>query len=456
MKTKEILIVILLGIILLLVPNVVKAATSPVEVKTITVVNSKTEPYQTGEKVTIVAEYTDTITGEGEITIKFGSKGQNNRIKGTASGNKITYEYIIKDKDSGKLSLEYCENSYLKDKEGNNLQNKNISLEGKEITVNPITWTDTTNCKISIEGHATKYRKLKITGLKEIEGHEYYVFITNSKEEPTLTVDKNGWVSNSDFFLVDISIEKYLEKSGDIYFWICEEQENYDTGKREQKFIFSKKVERPAQNKLGLRIGLGLNVEETSVLLYEPHSDEIKRNVKVKIGQVTDNTVLKAIKNGDSSKLLSYAKTDKGIYTKTMPVGKSESIMKELNLANKAYYYIYSVLDDENGIYYPVEDVSFVQASVVEIEGVVHKSLLTDINIELKQDDSNKTEPEQKEPVSKPAVQNTSTKVEPKDDTVAKGRLPQTGEAYMILFSIIILSFGAIIFVYQYNKYKGI
>ena len=98
--------------------------------------------------------------------------------------------------------------------------------------------------------------------------------------------------------------------------------------------------------------------EETSTHLFEAYSYENARKINVKIGKVTDKSILRAIKNGETDclqKLLDYAKNADSIYTGTVPLGRAESITNKLNLVNDEYYYVYMVLDDENGKYFPVE-----------------------------------------------------------------------------------------------------
>lgn len=274
MKSKQlkILFTILIGILFIIIPNIVKADNSTVKLESITVTNPKTGTYTTGEKITIVAKYTDEIEGQKTIQIKFGKEGMERSLKGSIKGNTITYEYVITNEDSGKLSL---------------INESSIQLKGSEITANPIKWTDTSKLKYTIDNNWI----LRITGIEEIEKHDYFGFITNTTTEPKLKLDTNNYVESYDFnHITDMDIVEYLERNGDIYFWICEQQRNYDTGKVEQKFILkAKKIERP-KLELGKRIFISLIGDSTTgqdswISMNTPHDKETKRMAKLKVGQ---------------------------------------------------------------------------------------------------------------------------------------------------------------------------
>lgn len=320
----------------------------------------------------------------------------------------------------------------------------NAQTEENSETSTSLTWTDTSKLEASIK---TDTYKLNVTGITELSGHSYYVFFTNSNIEPTIVLDKQDNVSNYDVLgLTDIYISKYLERNGDIYLWICEQQTTEDF-KHERKFIVSaKKIERPKQINLGLRIYLGLTDEHSNIRMNEPHDENNERKVKLKIGEVTDTSILLSLKNGEANslnKLLSYAKTANSIYNGTLPVGKSESIVKNINLKDKGYYYIYSVLDDESETYYPLEDVSFVQASVNNYG----TALLTDIYWDGFQAET-----------PKPSTNEGNTKEPPKADetTVKDTKLPQTGESIIITTCLAVLIVLGTILYFKNRKYRDI
>ena len=98
--------------------------------------------------------------------------------------------------------------------------------------------------------------------------------------------------------------ESILEKSGDIYISIVEEQQDYSKSEKTyiNKIILeNKKIERPEQNALTKRIyAIYLNntQEDNKIFVTEPHSNERKLNVYV--GKVTDVSILSSIKNKES------------------------------------------------------------------------------------------------------------------------------------------------------------
>ena len=373
MKSKKILAVLLILIfVIALIPTITKAA-SNLTVQIISV-TSKAGTYKTGEVVTIEATLSgNVVAGENSsnsLSLKFGTSenyGRASVYNGTVNNNKITFQYTIKDTDSGELSLRGIIGT-LKDEQGENVNlSFDGSLTGNKVTANPIVWTDASKAKININD--SNY--LKIENVAEINSHRYYTFITNTETQPKLELE-NGRIQNAtQESLGDIRLSGIFEKTGDIYLYVCEEQINYESGEIEHKFLLSSKIERPAQKNLGSRMKAFFFSDYTSTFLYEPN-DMNDRNINLKIGKITDTSILLSIKNNEKnalSKLLSYAKSAESIYTGKVALGRSETITKNINIEHEVYYYVYMVLDDENGTYYPVEDVSLYQGLVGETVG---------------------------------------------------------------------------------------
>ena len=294
-----------------------------------------------------------------------------------------------------------------------------------------IVWTDPSNIKFTV----TEDFYLKVTGLKE-DG-KYYGFISNGKIAPT--VPDTGWIENENLPVTNkpgFSISKYLEKSGDIYVWIYETQ-IVNNVRQNKCIIEAQKIERPALKKIGTRMKCYFLNEETSTHLFEAYNYENARKINVKIGKVTDKSILRAIKNGETDclqKLLDYAKNADSIYTGTVPLGRSESITNKLNLVNDEYYYVYMVLDDENGKYFPVEDVSLYQALTYEKDGKTSKNLFDYLNDNFKWN-----------------LGNDDTTI---DNTTATGKLPQTGASIVIYVAITLVIVAGVIFAIKYKKYN--
>lgn len=332
--------------------------TKPTEVSVTSVsLNKSTLDIKVGETATLTATINPTNATNKNVTWK----SDNTQIATVDTAGKIT---AIKE-GTAKITV--------KTKDGNYTATCIVTVSKND----GIVWTDPSNIKFTV----TEDFYLKVTGLKE-DG-KYYGFISNGKIAPT--VPDTGWIENENLPVTNkpgFSISKYLEKSGDIYVWIYETQ-IVNNVRQNKCIIEAQKIERPALKKIGTRMKCYFLNEETSTHLFEAYNYENARKINVKIGKVTDKSILRAIKNGETDclqKLLDYAKNADSIYTGTVPLGRSESITNKLNLVNDEYYYVYMVLDDENGKYFPVEDVSLYQALTYEKDGKTSKNLFDYLN----------------------------------------------------------------------------
>jgi len=330
-----------------------------------------------------------------------------------------------------------------------------------------LTWTDGTKIKFIIEKKQTGSFydwDLKGTGLTQITGHSYYVYITRTKDEPKIEVGEAGTITNSSISVnslfnpkYGISAASYLELDGDIYVWLYEEQIDSEQNKDVHKAIVAgQKVERPALPALGGRIkcyffGKGSASGEgyTSTFLYTPRdTSKNERKINLKIGRISDKDILRSIQKGEKdclSKLLAYAKSAKSVYTGTVPIGESASITSKFDIVNDGYYYVYMELEDENGKYYPVEDVSLYQGCVSDSVG---KNLFDYLSDEFKwnlDDDG----------TNAPATQAKPTDDNKKDNTTAPvKKLPQAGEKMTIVAVIAGIVVLAVVFARKFKKYN--
>lgn len=386
--------------------------TKPTEVSVTSVsLNKSTLDIKVGETATLTATINPTNATNKNVTWK----SDNTQIATVDTAGKIT---AIKE-GTAKITV--------KTKDGNYTATCIVTVSKND----GIVWTDPSNIKFTV----TEDFYLKVTGLKE-DG-KYYGFISNGKIAPT--VPDTGWIENENLPVTNkpgFSISKYLEKSGDIYVWIYETQIVKNV--RQNKCIIeAQKIERPALKKIGTRMKCYFLNEETSTHLFEAYNYENARKINVKIGKVTDKSILRAIKNGETDclqKLLDYAKNADSIYTGTVPLGRSESITNKLNLVNDEYYYVYMVLDDENGKYFPVEDVSLYQALTYEKDGKTSKNLFDYLNDNFKWN-----------------LGNDDTTI---DNTTATGKLPQTGASIVIYVAITLVIVAGVIFAIKYKKYN--
>ena len=386
--------------------------TKPTEVSVTSVsLNKSTLDIKVGETATLTATINPTNATNKNVTWE----SDNTQIATVDTAGKVT---AIKE-GTAKITV--------KTKDGNHTATCIVTVSKND----GIVWTDPSNIKFTV----TEDFYLKVTGLKE-DG-KYYGFISNGKIAPT--VPDTGWIENENLPVTNkpgFSISKYLEKSGDIYVWIYETQIVKNV--RQNKCIIeAQKIERPALKKIGTRMKCYFLNEETSTHLFEAYNYENAREINVKIGKVTDKSILRAIKNGETDclqKLLDYAKNADSIYTGTVPLGRSESITNKLNLVNDEYYYVYMVLDDENGKYFPVEDVSLYQALTYEKDGKTSKNLFDYLNDNFKWN-----------------LGNDDTTI---DNTTATGKLPQTGASIVIYVAITLVIIAGVIFAIKYKKYN--
>ena len=387
--------------------------TKPTEVSVTSVsLNKSTLDIKVGETATLL---TATINPTNATNKNVTWKSDNTQIATVDTAGKVT---AIKE-GTAKITV--------KTKDGNHTATCIVTVSKND----GIVWTDPSNIKFTV----TEDFYLKVTGLKE-DG-KYYGFISNGKIAPT--VPDTGWIENENLPVTNkpgFSISKYLEKSGDIYVWIYETQ-IVNNVRQNKCIIEAQKIERPALKKIGTRMKCYFLNEETSTHLFEAYNYENARKINVKIGKVTDKSILRAIKNGETDclqKLLDYAKNADSIYTGTVPLGRSESITNKLNLVNDEYYYVYMVLDDENGKYFPVEDVSLYQALTYEKDGKTSKNLFDYLNDNFKWN-----------------LGNDDTTI---DNTTATGKLPQTGASIVIYVAITLVIVAGVIFAIKYKKYN--
>lgn len=386
--------------------------TKPTEVSVTSVsLNKSTLDIKVGETATLTATINPTNATNKNVTWE----SDNTQIATVDTVGKVT---AIKE-GTAKITV--------KTKDGNYTATCIVTVSKND----GIVWTDPSNIKFTV----TEDFYLKVTGLKE-DG-KYYGFISNGKIAPT--VPDTGWIENENLPVTNkpgFSISKYLEKSGDIYVWIYETQ-IVNNVRQNKCIIEAQKIERPALKKIGTRMKCYFLNEETSTHLFEAYNYENARKINVKIGKVTDKSILRAIKNGETDclqKLLDYAKNADSIYTGTVPLGRSESITNKLNLVNDEYYYVYMVLDDENGKYFPVEDVSLYQALTYEKDGKTSKNLFDYLNDNFKWN-----------------LGNDDTTI---DNTTATGKLPQTGASIVIYVAITLVIVAGVIFAIKYKKYN--
>lgn len=331
-------------------------------------------------------------------------------------------------------------------------ENDDTDQSNENTETNEIEWTDVSNVTIKLE----RYEQLGtivaiVDNLEYKEDHHYYIHFSNEKETidlPHISSDnayENGWDYIYEGMPGNINVDnEVIEKNAPIYAYLCETV--FSDGNWVTKILIeAKELERPTQLSLGNRLKAYFFNDETSTSCYEVLSNERKENVKInyKIGTITDTDILRSIQRGDSDcleKLMEYAKSATNGKTGSVKLGEDNSITDKLNLVDDKYYYVYMEVDDNNGEYYPIEDVSLYQALLSEDVG---NNLFDYLSDEFKWN----LDDEAGDIVIDDEDKNDN-KDDGKDDTIAPGKIPQTGATITLVtvFAVVAI-IGTIIFI---------
>lgn len=359
--------------------------------------------------------------------------------------------------------------------------------ETGEETVTP-TFTDFSNATFSITRDDVQFF-FNTTGatLKQEERRVYYLFLTNGDEEPVIKYLDSGTFDDSGLGKTCVFLRKNkddmtsfirsrLEKSGDIYATILEyDGEGYmnaglDANKKDfyKTVVTKKKVARPATLPLTQRL-TGYFFEDYTTLFDWEIGGNSDKKCNIKIGRVTDNNVLRAIKNGDKnclSNLLSYAKNADAVYQTKFKLDsslKQESVIGKFSMVDKAYYFIYFSVDTENGKYYGVEDVMLYQGHWNESVRFLSNYLDKDFTWNIEDEGNSNPTPANNITIPSGNTNTVNNTNKPTgisgnmDNTKASGTIPQTGSIPMVTIGIlsVIALVGGFAY-YQNKKYKGI
>lgn len=345
-----------------------------------------------------------------------------------------------------------------------------------EVTVydGPI-FTDFSNAKYETTLNWTT-ETLQISGIKPDTNNNtsYYYIITSNNSKPNIEIKSNGSLDLKDLnnslesFLVNSDgnsiytrkISKYAELNQDLYIWILQDSSlsdaYFDTNQNSvyhsTKFVVEgKKITRAELPQLNLILqsfdiwhSSDNTVNNTSITFNFPSNTE-NRKFKIKIGKVTDNSILLKIQNNDYSgitELLSYAKNNDAIYSQTLTTTniahfRSDTSLFDGNklLENKAYYYVYVEFDDENEKYYPIEGVTLGQAHLYQDSDYWYLYAYTSNDF-------------QWDNLSPASLQ--------KDPTTANVKLPHAGIKVGLVLIIITLIAGSLFTYFKYNRLKNI
>lgn len=324
---------------------------------------------------------------------------------------------------------------------------------------------------------------LKISGVtpKDDSNNGYYFIITSNNTKPELIKDRGSVdqeamsqkvkylnVNAKENYLYARDISSYSELNQDLYLWVIQDiklQDYYydSVGKyisHSSKYVVEgKKITRatlPPLNLILQTFNIGSwndttkeqgETESTTYMTFNFPSATENRKFTVKIGKVTDKSILSKIQKNDYSgiqELLTYAKKNGSVFSKQLTTTSianyryKEALFDGRKLLeDKQYYYIYVEFDDENGKYYPIEGVTLGQAWFSTSSS--NWDLWAYTKGEFKWDD----------------LSSTYTPTDEKtDNTTATGKLPQTGASIVIYVAITLVIVAGVIFAVKYKKYN--
>lgn len=299
-----------------------------------------------------------------------------------------------------------------------------------------ITWTD--GSKVELEVSSNRLDSIKVqTNMVPKENRQYYIYISKKQnEEVTTKTEGVTYLSkNSDGKLSGYISKNYLELAGKNYVYIIEKITSTDNYGKEKVIVNGKELENPQLPTLGNRLDIWLyDVNKTGVSNKIGMSKD--RTITYKLGKISSNDILKSFKNESSdvafSKLLDYAKNAQILKEGTITEdGLDSNLVKELNIEEDGYYFIYMVADTQNGKYNELEDIAIYQeANSKDANALVHFSFA---DIKLSDDNTNTV-----------------------DNTTSDKKIPQTGAKItttIVFASIVVIGIAGYL---GYRRYNGI
>lgn len=307
--------------------------------------------------------------------------------------------------------------------------------------------------------------KLVISNVTPKDKHTYYYAVNDGTSVPAFSTDlKQFSVDTSKKELTSDFISNYLEVAKDQYVYVFDRYLDENTQFVNKLVVSKAKLVKPVQKKytdafyatIISRLDKSVNAE-TQILFNTPWDLNTTRKVTLKIGKIADDTVLKKLynKKGDAlSSLLEYAKSAEGLLNKTMDSndgGKSaggivlsskEDLFDTSKLKDGEYYFLYAVVEDENGKYVKTEGVTFASANIVK--NLEDSYLLNFFGSE---------DFEWSEVVRDAAENEKDPSRGGKDDTTAGDKIPQTGTNEIIAVAVIaVVTISGVVAFIGYRK----
>ena len=321
--------------------------------------------------------------------------------------------------------------------------------------------TDFTNANYKVESDSKTTYSLVISGIKydsdlsKIGSLKFMV--TDTNQEPDFE-DNNEYVTThvDKGEAIISSFEKYLELKQDIYLWVFEIPYKDNT---KTKLMYSSKIEKPELKKYtDIYYSTMVTYNDVQILMNAPWHSDTERNIKIKIGEIKDDSILLSIKNKESNcfeKLLEYGKKGtNSIFDQTVKSTKGLSGYKTESpvslydkLTDKKYYYLYTYVDDGDGKYLPIEGITLAQASkYTDSDKSWFMFFYGDDNFNWKDFNTQSTNQ---------SAQKTN-QTTPTDNTITRERIPDAGANKIVVSLIIILTITSVAILSELKKYKGI
>ena len=321
---------------------------------------------------------------------------------------------------------------------------------------------DFSNVKFELQHDEVFGCDIKITGLPEdVYTSGLKLYLTSTADKPTFTpvydsktyatVLRDG-TNSSEYHAAGQGyyIDSIVELNQDLYVAL-NYKELGSVGDGEW-VVYGKKLDRyeePKYNKAFRSTFVSNN--RTQIVTGFTHSVYNSRKAQIKIGKITDASILNKIQNGDASgfaDLLNYAKNNSGVYNEVIQMKENSSWIETesaINLDGKlekeSYYYLYVSGDTENGKYINQEAVTFGISSSI-VDSTWHIGFYG--SSDFKWIDYG----------SIPSQASTPTPVQ--DDTKAPTSLPSAGAGVIVFVAIGLTAGVAIYFLRKTNYYKDI
>ena len=213
-------------------------------------------------------------------------------------------------------------------------------------------------------------------------------------------------------------------------------------------------IDTPELPPLGERISINQTYTSTQYAIQVNALDTmlyngVQRTIRFYVGEVTDEELLKKLsenKEGAYEELLEYAKEQvpnlqEDSFQDTETGTLDYNIVADYPIENGKYYFLYSILDNENDIYVDVEDIE-IYNGVRSSQGVRLTNFEYSETQENPQDQNGNS------------VNNGNTIN--KDNTIATKPLPNAGSP-IVAIVILIVTITCVVILYMKNKeYKGI